>query len=68
MDSIPEYHGKVVAKEDVQQDIHRPQVRDLLIGWQDAELSQYFSNNPGNSLQVLDIEVIGDIVEAVDLI
>lgn len=67
MDGIPENHGNDLVREDIRHDI-RPQVRDLLMRWQDAELSQYFSNNPENSLEVLGIEAIGDIVEAVDLI
>ena len=66
MDDIPANQGDAI-KENIQHDIC-PEVRDLLRGWQNAELSQYFSNNPGNSLQVLGIEAIGDIVEAVDLI
>jgi hypothetical protein len=43
-----------------------PQVKDLLVKWQDAEINQYFNEYPTHSLQVLDIETIGNNVEGFD--
>ena len=43
-----------------------PELKNLLTQWYEAEWGNYVLNNPHNTLQVLDIETIGNNVEGFD--